>query len=47
MEVVGAVASFIAIAQAVAAVPKIVGVMRGIVDAGKDLSDLADEVSAR
>lgn len=44
MEVVGAVASFIAIGQAIAVLPKIVGTLKTFSNAEKDVANLTDEV---
>jgi hypothetical protein len=44
MDGVSAVASFIAIAQALAAVPKILGILRSVVKSGEELRALLDEV---
>jgi hypothetical protein len=45
MEVVGAVASFIAIGQALAAVPKIVDALRSLSEMKNELISLINEVS--
>jgi hypothetical protein len=44
MEAIAAVASFIAIGQAVAAVPKIVGAIRSLSKTSDELAQLAEEV---
>lgn len=46
MEVIGAIASFIAIGQAIAAVPKIAKTLKTFSTARKEIASLADEVSA-
>jgi hypothetical protein len=45
MEVVGAIASFIAIGQAIEKGPKVFRALRGIVNPSKEVEELADEVS--
>jgi hypothetical protein len=44
MEVIGAVASFIAIGQAIEKCPKTYRLLRSIVNPGKEVAELADEV---
>ncbi len=44
MEVIGAIASFIAIGQAISATPKISSVLKSITNASKELAALIDEV---
>lgn len=45
MEVVGAVASFIAIGEAIAAIPKVVSTFQSVVKADSELVALIEEVS--
>ena len=47
MEVVGAIASFIAIGQAIAALPKVTKTLKTIFNARKEISNLVEEVSLR
>ncbi|KAI1379977.1 ankyrin [Hypoxylon crocopeplum] len=44
MEVVGAIASFVAIGQALAAIPKIIEALRSLVEVKQELLDLVNEV---
>jgi hypothetical protein len=44
MEVIGAIASFIAIGQAVGAAPKIIDTLRSFIRASKELERLVTEV---
>lgn len=47
MEVVGAIASFIAIGQAIGATPKIIKALRSLTNASKELEALIDEVRSK